>query len=427
MPPKRKGRLATQQPPAKRTRSMSSNIQPTRERAPDGHSGSTRGRGRARSAHNHSTGNSVHFTSSSSGAPASTMPTTQPGDSSGLTSAMVPQEMIRQLSDVLTHLTNAIQVSDPPQATGSTPNSNNTTPEGDDSTPDTDALSEVSDEQQHNTTSSFSVMPPAVVNNTNAVCYTPLSATVPTVSLPPVPPRIKEKIISGEFIDLATLLPKAMFLGSEPETSKSLMVHLTPTGNDLSVRPQPSSKKISSFVSWMEAWNIYLAIIINHSPARAPQLVAYQRIITSASIHYPLSAWLNYDVQFRTLAASDPLIRWDIRHTDLWLQCVTTTPPPAIRWPCPQCGATNHYPENCPFRRHITPAATNRQGPHTSSLFSSGQQHLTGGQFNYRPPTCHAFNRSICRRANCTFAHHCDLCGANHSARYCPSKGSPVQ
>ena len=77
MPPKRKGRSATQQPPAKRTRSMSSNIQPTRERAPDGHSGSMRGRGRARSrvpAHNHSTGNSVHFTSSSSGAPASTMP-----------------------------------------------------------------------------------------------------------------------------------------------------------------------------------------------------------------------------------------------------------------------------------------------------------------------------------------------------------------
>ena len=350
MPPKRKGRSATQQPPAKRTRSMSSNIQPTRERTPDGHSGSMRGRGHARSrvpAHNHS-----------SGAPVSTMPTTQPGDSSRQTSAMVPQEMIRQLSDVLTHLTNAIQVSDPPQATGSTPNINNTTPEGDDSTSDTDALSEVSDEQ-HNTTTSFSVMPPAVVNNTNAVCYTPLSATVPTVLLPPVPPRIKEKIISGEFIDLATLLPKAMFLGSiEPETSKSLTVHLNPTGNDLSVRPQPSSKKISSFVSWMEAWNIYLAIIINHSPARAPQLVAYQRIITSASIHYPLSAWLNYDVQFRTLAASDPLVRWDIRHTDLWLQCVTTTPPLAIRWPCPQCGATNHYPENCPFCLHITPAAT---------------------------------------------------------------------
>ena len=152
------------------------------------------------------------------------MPTTPPGDSSHQTSAMVPQEMIRQLSDVLTHLTNAIQVLDSPQVTGSTPNINNTTPEGDDSTPETDALSEVSDEQQQNTTISFSVMPPAVVNNTNAVCYTPLSTTMPNVSLPPVPPRIKEKIISGEFIDLVILLPKAMFWGSTaPETSKSFI------------------------------------------------------------------------------------------------------------------------------------------------------------------------------------------------------------
>ena len=54
-------------------------------------------------------------------------------------------------------------------------------------------------------------------------------------------------------------------------------------------------------------WN--LAILIDHSPARAPQLVAYQRIITSASAQYPLAAWLNYDTQFRTLAASDPTLR----------------------------------------------------------------------------------------------------------------------
>ena len=116
MLPKRKGRSATQQPSAKHTCSMSSNIQSIREHAPDGHSGSRRGHGRARSripAHTNSTGNSVDFTSSLSGAPASTMPTTQPGDSSWQTLAMVPQEVIRQLSDVLAHLINAIQVSDP--------------------------------------------------------------------------------------------------------------------------------------------------------------------------------------------------------------------------------------------------------------------------------------------------------------------------
>ena len=59
----------------------------------------------------------------------------------------------------------------------------------------------------------------------------------------------------------------------------------------------------------MEAWNIYLSIVIDYTPARAAELVAYQCIITSASIQYPIAAWLNYDVQFRTLAASDPALR----------------------------------------------------------------------------------------------------------------------
>ena len=175
--------------------------------------------------------------------------------------------------------------------------------------------------QRHNTghiTTSFPIIPPAIIPDPK-VPLTQLSAAPPQVSLPAVPPRIKEKIISGEFVDLAILLPKAMFSGNTelPETSKSLTVQLASTGNDLSVRPLQSFRKISSFVSWMETWNTCLAILIDHSPARAPQLVAYQRIITPTNTQYPLAAWLNYDVQFRTLAASDPTLRWDIRHTDL--------------------------------------------------------------------------------------------------------------
>ena len=66
------------------------------------------------------------------------------------------------------------------------------------------------------------------------------------MSLPPVPPQTKEMITSNEFIDLAILLPKAVFLGStEPHTSRYLTVQLT-TNNDLAVRPQ-STKKVTSF------------------------------------------------------------------------------------------------------------------------------------------------------------------------------------
>ena len=40
----------------------------------------------------------------------------------------------------------------------------------------------------------------------------------------------------------------------------------------------------------------YLLGDFNHGLTHAPQLAAYQRIITSASNQYPLAAWLNYDV-----------------------------------------------------------------------------------------------------------------------------------
>ena len=85
-----------------------------------------------------------------------------------------------------------------------------------------DALSEASEQQPSST--SFDSTSIAV---STYMGHTGLPGAHPDVSLPPVSPRMKEKINSGEFIDLATLLPKAMFAGSsEPENSRSLTVQL---------------------------------------------------------------------------------------------------------------------------------------------------------------------------------------------------------
>ena len=61
---------------------------------------------------------------------------------------------------------------------------------------------------------------------------------------------------------------------------------------------------ISSFGTWMQAWNIYVTVILTHNPACALELVGYQRIVTSADHSLPLKAWLLYDGQFRTLELS---------------------------------------------------------------------------------------------------------------------------
>ena len=214
-------------------------------------------------------------------------------------------------------------------------------------------LSEVSDNLSMNAPPTTSTtVNPCISTTTNLHTGTiePLFSTTqsPPVSLPAVPSRPKDKIISGEF-DFTSLLSRAMFLGTHSfEPSKFIIFHLNPEKDDFSICPTPPPCKISSFLTWMEAWNIYLAILIDHAPARAPQLVAYQRIITSVSNQYPLVAWLNYDVPFCTLAASDPSLRWDMQLADLWLECFSGT------YSCPHdpmalC-ATTHYQENCLFR-----------------------------------------------------------------------------
>ena len=150
--------------------------------------------------------------------------------------------------------------------------------------------------------------------------------------------------------------------------------------------------------------------------------MAYQRIITSSSTQYPLAAWLNYDIQFRTLAASDTSLRGDTRHTDLWLQCVTAPSLSTIRWPYSHCGATNHYPQNCPFHPHAKPAPTESHRQANAPSSSGGQHTAIGGLPNFRQSTCHAYNRSVCHRQACQFLHQCELCGADHSAKSCTTQ-----
>ena len=149
--------------------------------------------------------------------------------------------------------------------------------------------------------------PPRLINQSSIMNTIPTSLTTSTDQLlPPVPPRIRERIIKGEYIDFATLLPNIIFSSSlELDSSTSFTVQLPHINGNLSVDPTAKTRKITSFSYWMEAWNVYLAVCIDHMPSRAPSLVAYQRIITSVNTLHPLESWLHYDVQFRTLAASN--------------------------------------------------------------------------------------------------------------------------
>lgn len=241
--------------------------------------------------------------------------------------------------------------------------------------------------------------------------------------LPPAPVKIQEKIQKGEYIDFSTLSPKSMFGAPEPQ-SQTVTIQLNSSGDNFSIQPQATGKKITSFSAWMEAWNVYMAYRISFNPSCAPYLVAYQRIITSASIKHPLHAWLSYDIKFRTKAASDPSLQWDVRDIDLWLEHFPGTGAQPNRWPCSHCGSTAHYPSNCPFRS--SPA--NAQGGGAPTPYGGGQSApaVTQQRPTSTPPnTCRDYNRNSCYRTNCRFLHRCEHCGGTHQGKSCLFKGQP--
>jgi len=102
----------------------------------------------------------------------------------------------------------------------------------------------------------------------------------------------------------------------------------------------------------MLGMSIYIATIVAHNPSQASELLGYQHLIHSASKHFGTSAWLKYDVQFRTLAASNPQLWWDLWHSELWLENLAfqnSSYSPKDHWPCTYCGSTYHFPDCCPF------------------------------------------------------------------------------
>jgi len=207
-----------------------------------------------------------------------------------------------------------------------------------------------------------------------------LDATLP----PPVPARIRARIISGEYIDFNTLLTFATLSGRDVVQSpehQTLMVQMSTDGGQLHLAPSSqATHRVSSFASWMEAWNIYATKLLSAKPQHALELFGYQCIITSANLRTPLTSWMTYNIKFRTLAATYPSLRWDTRPSDLWMECITMPRLSPDRWPCLHCNSTNHFLECCLFRPGTlrtqragsTPTAGS-QSHHATELPSPGQ------------------------------------------------------
>ena len=279
------------------------------------------------------------------------------------------------------------------------------------------------------------VIPPTISTHItpDPVSSLPGSSLLAPWTQPPVPACLRERILAGEFIDFNNLLTGAMFSThdspSRQPTAHSLTLQMSPQGGGFEIAPaHNTTRKINSFSLWMEAWNVYASTLLSANPSRALELFGYQRLITSANLRLPFSAWMSYDTKFRTLAANYPLLRWDVCHPDLWLECMTTSQKPVTpdRWPCPHCNSIYHFPNRCPFRDGKT-SVPNDTRPFSLAIPTNPQQLSQLSDTHSRQPNpppflCRDFNnRGRCTQNRCNFRHLCECCGGTHPKFFCPN------
>ena len=138
--------------------------------------------------------------------------------------------------------------------------------------------------------------------------------------LPPLPQKLKHKILKREYVDFIDLLSSNMYPVHTSSSSDNFTLAINPDDTStLSFVPSQQKKsRINGLSSWLEAWNLYFRTLLSGFPHLAPDLLAYQDQICKFSRKYKSSAWLMYDTAFRHMAASNPSTSWSTINEQLY-------------------------------------------------------------------------------------------------------------
>ena len=202
---------------------------------------------------------------------------------------------------------------------------------------------------------------------------------------PPVAPKIVAAIVSGEFIQLASLLEDHI----EPEPPCFTLV-----ADQLVIRPTKRRKAITDILSWMQAFAVYTLVVTAYYPARVTDLLKYQLLIMRTAQQFSGSAWLAYDRAFRRQAAAYKLTDWS--HTN----------PELFHFHVSGCVSVEHLTVAPPIQS-VSPTEPSRTADVVEASGTPSSSTL-----------CHSWNAGRCSSQflRCCFRHSCDLpgCSALH-------------
>ena len=264
----------------------------------------------------------------------------------------------------------------------------------------------------------------------------------PSQFLPALPGKVIDQIRNRNFdINFELLLPSPTPQADEYEMKIS-DAHETASNPVVSLIPRKSTRiKITSFPTWLTAWNNFIRATNYYHPQLTSQLLFYQSRISFYATQYDFTRVYAYDQMFRarithsarysTAAIPLPRLRWDRQDEELFNNHLRNAPRPnsnqnartssasnnAI---CFNCQTPGHLRPDCPYDRQssstnvdVTSARPAQPNVHTSNQ-------ALGQPFRAPQRVCSFFNNGDqCTDRNCRFRHACRLCRGNHPATTC--------
>ncbi len=200
--------------------------------------------------------------------------------------------------------------------------------------------------------------------------------------------KVKEKIWSGAYLELGSLLPKNDF---EPRMD---FRYATGSVSQFSLTPA-KSKPVSNINEWVKLFNIYASVYVIRFPEAASQMFTYVNRVYSLYKRQPQTfVWRFYDEIFRRIKTMFPPLTWHILHHPLVQEAEEVN--------------ASFQNRNVARRNNNTTSSNNSNSPNAAL-----PQRLNNDG------TCHRYNRGSCNFKNCKYQHQCCNCKGRHPAVHC--------
>ena len=174
---------------------------------------------------------------------------------------------------------------------------------------------------------------------------------------------------------------------------------------------------IESFDLWLEAWNIYEALLMDVDPTRYKELARYRDLIQKANRKFTWSAVYSYDVQFRLSLILNKSAHFDTIDTTLYTTILDSSAVRKEGHVCQHCKSPNHLLRDCSFRAKSAleeNQGTKKIGPRTRQDSISKQPYYWKYEKWFASSGtegCNLFQRNSCQQgAECKRAHVCKAC-----------------